>query len=177
MGVLVECISVIVKCRSLEEKYPGGVDSYAADAPNRTFCTDGHLARVGFMTPTDVKAFVERLELRDLTFFDGVDCGDVTVLDQHSGPTTPVTWCEFGFHPEGFSVAWLIGTSPSPMAVPPNWTLEQSRRMQFVPEGEAPERLLPMLRKGDVEVVLDFATGKELYLGRAGPARGRDRGM
>jgi DNA-binding transcriptional regulator YiaG len=45
MGVLVECISVIVRCSSLEEKYPGGVAAYEADAPNRTFCTDEHLAR------------------------------------------------------------------------------------------------------------------------------------
>jgi len=157
MGVLVECISVIVKCRSLEEKYPGGIASHEIDAPNRTFCTDGHLARVGFMTPADVEPFVDSLRLRELTFFDGVDCGDVTVVDQHRGPTTPVSWCEFGFHPQGFSVAWLNGTSPSPVAVPPNWTIEQSRRIQFLPNAEVPERVLTMLREGDVEVVLAFA--------------------
>ena len=64
---------MIVRNATLESLYPGGVSGYAADCPNRTFCSDGVLTRVGFMTPDDVGAFLERLETRGLVFLhDGV---------------------------------------------------------------------------------------------------------
>ena len=54
MPVLLEAISVIVRRETLERKYPGGVDGYARDCPNRTFCADEYLTRVGFTGPPDV---------------------------------------------------------------------------------------------------------------------------
>ena len=62
MAVLVEAISVVIRLETLAEKYTGGVDQYAQDCPNGTFCMDGNIVRVGFMSPDDVNAFIGNLE-------------------------------------------------------------------------------------------------------------------
>jgi hypothetical protein len=62
MAVLVEGISVIVRRDAVQSLYPGGWEGFVADAPNKTLCADPNLARVGFMAPDDVKAFVAQLE-------------------------------------------------------------------------------------------------------------------
>ena len=54
--VLVEALSVIVRNATLESLHPGGVSGFAADCPNRTFCSDGVLTRAGFISPDDVGA-------------------------------------------------------------------------------------------------------------------------
>ena len=61
MAVLVEGISVIIRRRVIEEKFPGGWDAFVEDVPNETLCADDELARVGFMSPDDVKAYCKKL--------------------------------------------------------------------------------------------------------------------
>ncbi len=69
MAVLIEGISVVVPVDVLEEKYPGGLDAYANDCPNQTFCCDGELTRVGFMTPVDVGLDKHKLKPEKLLDF------------------------------------------------------------------------------------------------------------
>lgn len=85
MSVLVEANSIIVRRDALERAYPGGAAAYEVDCPNQTFCADAHLTRVGFMTPDDVSIFIERLEERGLTSFDGKRSVDIAVLVQGEG--------------------------------------------------------------------------------------------
>jgi hypothetical protein len=68
VAVFVEFISVVVRRDALDERYKGGWDSFVDDVPNRTMCADRHLARVGFMSPTDTKIYVDRLERKGLTY-------------------------------------------------------------------------------------------------------------
>jgi hypothetical protein len=128
MSVLVEAISVVVQRHTLEQSYEAGVDGYERDCPNATFCADEHLTRVGFMTPSDVRAYVTALEnLLGLVFID--DSGefqDVAVVDQRSGPTAACRWLEFAVQPEGHSACWLAGTTPGELAVPKQWTREDA---------------------------------------------------
>jgi hypothetical protein len=166
MGVLVEAISVIVRAETVNALYPGGVAEFEVRAPNRTFCSDGHLVRVGFMARQDVKAFVASLQTRGFAFHDGDAFVDVAVVDQMHGPTARCPWLRTGRHPLGFSVAWLKGTSPSPMAAPMGWEIEQSSKLKLHLPDDAGERLLPLAREGMVEVLLDLETGKEVRTGR-----------
>ena len=50
MAVLIEAYSVIIRVHAIREKYFGGVKAFMSDIPNSTFCTDGSLARAGFMS-------------------------------------------------------------------------------------------------------------------------------
>jgi len=82
MAVLVEAISVIVRMDTISSKYHGGWDAFIDDVPNGTLCFDGEIARVGFMAPTDVKAFRKDLERKGLQFLDNGKSIDIAVVDQ-----------------------------------------------------------------------------------------------
>ncbi len=66
MAVLVEGISLVVRLEALQEKIPGGWEAFRSSVPNSTLCADGEVARVGFMSPADVEAFVRvRTEIHE----------------------------------------------------------------------------------------------------------------
>jgi len=169
MSVLVEAISVVVPIPVLEAVYPGGVAQYERDCPNGTFCADEHLTRVGFMAPAEVRAFVERLESLGLVHLRDRQAVDLVVVDQVHGPTSPCDWIDGGKHPDGYSAVWRAGTVPGWFAHPKGWQLGQSTQLLLSPNSEAEERFLGLCRDNDLETVLDYKTGKQLYIGRVRP--------
>jgi len=119
MAVLVACISIIVPVRTLEERYPGGVNRYEVDCPNQTFCRDEYLTRIGFMGPADVEWFVDSITANSaLTLLDEGVFADIAVVDSTFGPTAPCPWLEFGVCDDGQSGCWLRGTDRGDLAVP-----------------------------------------------------------
>jgi hypothetical protein len=166
MSVLVEAITVVVPLETLRSKYPGGPEAYERDCPNRTYCADEFMSRVGFMAPDDVRRFVERLQLLGFTHLHNGRAVDLVVVDQLRGPTSQCDWLEAGRHPDGYSAAWKSGTIPGWFAHPAGWTPRQSGEMQFVGTDEAKESLLRLTQEPGMDVVLDFRTGKEVYVGR-----------
>ena len=111
MAVLVEAISVIVRKDSVTKKIKGGEDHFRTLIPNATYCDDGELARVGFMSPEETKAFVDKLTEAGLTFLEDDQCVDIAVCDQQRGLTRDCDWLEFGRLPvDGGKVAaaWLF---------------------------------------------------------------------
>jgi hypothetical protein len=120
--VLAEAISVIVRVDRLEERFPGGTAAYAALIPNRTYCTDGCLTRVGFMHPSDVERWMGLLAPHGLALDPLSGLSDAcVVVDQFGGPTRPCSWIEFSHHPEGYSYCWLTGSDPGDLAAPGGW--------------------------------------------------------
>ena len=65
MAVLVEAISVVVRREAIDRSFAGGWDSFVSLVPNATLCSDGQLARVGFMDPKAVERFVRRFQSSD----------------------------------------------------------------------------------------------------------------
>ena len=82
MAVFIEYINVVAPVSVIEERYPGGMAAYKADCPNRTFCCDGHLTRIGFMGPPEVGEFLNRLIGLGLQPQEGKAWKDVAVVDQ-----------------------------------------------------------------------------------------------
>jgi hypothetical protein len=174
MSVLIEAISVIVQKRAIEERFPGGWAAFEDAVPNGTLCADDDLARVGFMSPPDAKAFVAELETQGLRFLvDGV-AGDIAVVDQQQGLLNPCAWLEFGrvsldgntsvaacWSPEGAGAA-------GPLATPEGWEFEGSlsQHFQFVPTEQVDQRLHLLHRDADHEIYLDLRTGKEISIAR-----------
>ena len=94
MAVLIEAISVVIKATTIVERYPGGWEAFEADPPNRTLCADGELIRVGFMTPDDVRAFVDTLAIHGIKYQGDGKAVDVVVADQQTGLLFPCDWAE-----------------------------------------------------------------------------------
>jgi hypothetical protein len=163
MSVLVQAISVVIRNSTVEEKYPGGLRGYRDDCPNQTFCADEHLCRVGFMVPEAVGDFVTELQSHGLEFAETGDFTDIAVVDQMTGPTAPCPWLCFGQHPDGYSLAWLIGTDPHGMYVPDGWTVERAGAISRFEEDELDD-LVPLKDDNGLVEVLDPKTGKTSFI-------------
>jgi hypothetical protein len=172
MAVLVEALSVVIRRDAIKRKYPGGWPAFVSAAPrNKTFCADTELARVGFMHPDDVGAFVQALKTRGLQFLDEQERAvDVVVVDQREGPTTACPWLEFFHHPipgGRIAAARLITGTDQTLQCPQDWEFEHSLSHQF--------EFHPSRRSDDLEFVgresgTDMfrkrSTGEELFVGR-----------
>lgn len=119
MPVLVEALSVIIKDSSIRTKYIGGLDKFLETIPNGTYCNDGILHRIGFMTPEDNKQYIRLLEQNGLTFILSNEFVDIAVVDMLTGPTLKCPWIGFSRRNffknhthlrnsnEFFSIAWF----------------------------------------------------------------------
>ena len=147
MAVLVEAISVVVRRDAIRAKFSGGWPEFLECVPNDTLCSDDDIARVGFMTPPDVEAFIELLEKNDLIFLRNRRTVDIAVVDQQRGLTMPTDWLEFAqlaFGESGDKVAacWLfegprmgagihMPGKGMTLATPVGWTYENSLSANF----------------------------------------------
>jgi hypothetical protein len=151
MAVLAEAISVIIRKQAIDDRIDGGMTRLTGDLPNRTFCEDEHLCRLGFLSPAETAAFNERLQQLGLRFADREGQAlDFAVVDQQHGPTLPTPWLIFGKLPcdaEGHMVSacWLdreheVTTdeptlSAGALALPIGWRYDASlsRNFHFTP--------------------------------------------
>lgn len=99
MAVLVEAISVVVRRDAIDRAFAGGWSAFLLSVPNATFCTDGELARVGFLSSPEAAGYVAELEAGGLVLFDGHRFIDIAVVDQQGGPMRPCEWLEFNIFP------------------------------------------------------------------------------
>ena len=81
MAVLVEAISVVVRRDAIDSRLSGGWRNFLDIVPNNTLCLDEDIARVAFMTPPDVEAFISHLESGGLTFLRDGQSVDIAVVE------------------------------------------------------------------------------------------------
>ena len=171
MAVLIEAISVIVRSSSIEKKFNGGWNEFLKSIPNSTFCNDEYIARIGFMNPDDVQMFIETMEEKGLIFRENGKAKDIAVIDQFRGTTTEVPWLDLGKITNksiNIMACALEGKELNKVAFPKNWKYEGSlsEKPGFAkPENEG-DHLQFLRRDGDMDVYLDFTTGKEVFVGR-----------
>ena len=171
MAVLVVAISVIVRVDSINEKFPGGWIGFKDHVPNQTLCAENELARVGFMTPEDVKNFVDALERAGLVYRNGGKAKHLVVVDQLRGPVVPCDWIEFGIvgNEERVAACRLVGSSQTVLMRPEGWSFQGSlsQTYGFMPN-EAEGKSLRFLRHEDgIDVYLNVLTGREVFVGRS----------
>lgn len=172
MAVLIEAISVVVRMDAIVERYPGAWEGFRRDVPNRTLCADDCLARIGFMTPPDVKKYYESLNRKGLSGPAGGKRHDFVVVDQQRGFTTDCDWAEFGsinFAGGKVSACRLVGDTDTVLATPDGWSFEESlsRKYGFVPSEEVHEQLEFLRRESGCDVYRDRDTGREVFVGRS----------
>lgn len=184
MAVLVEAISIIVRRDAIAARFSGGWHQFLAIVPNSTLCFDEDLARVGFMSPPDVEAFVRHLENGGLTFAHDGQAVDIAVVDQMHGPTMPAEWLEVArLFLDGtenkVAACWLfdgsriaagvhIPANGVTLATPDGWTYDDSlsANFKFAEIEEIEEKLKFMRHENGMDVYLNRSTGEEVYVGR-----------
>jgi hypothetical protein len=171
--VLIEAISVVVRRDAIEQKFVGGWLAFLAGIPNNTLCFDDEVARVGFMSPEDVQAFVRDLESLGLRYLAEGEAQEIAVVDQLQGFMTAVSWLEIArAHDDELGgsvvICRLVGSSDETIAVPDRWKLSgsMSERAGFMTDEQAKKDLMFLRSDGGLDVYLNKTTGKEVYLGR-----------
>jgi hypothetical protein len=173
MAVLVEAISVIVRCDTIEARYPGGWEAFSQKVPNLTLASDTQVARVGFMTPNDVETYVRKLEMNGLVFIrDGMSI-DIAVVDQRQGPTVSCEWLDWGhvsISGDRVAACKLRGSEIMTLVTPENWKFEGSlsHTYGFVPTGSEAKSLDFIETREGIDVYRSRLTGLPMYAGRTG---------
>jgi hypothetical protein len=165
MGVSASGFSVIVQNRTLKDRFPGGLEAFERICPNRTFCTDGVISRVGFMRLEDALTFIGTLEASGLVAFPQGTSLDVALTSQ-SGEVAhslhACDWLELGsLH--GRPVARMRGTETVNFFMPSfDWQspLQQCRKEDLRTAYE-----FVGVRDG-VEAYRKKATGEVVYVAR-----------
>jgi len=174
MAVLVEAISVVIRVEAINTKYPGGWPAFRDDAPNKTLCCDNEIARLGFMSPDDVEAFINGLAAFGIVYMESDQAIDLVVVDQQRGPACQCDWVEFGSttlsedKKNWISVARLADSKDNVFMHPDGWTYEGSLSEQFgfVPNKHKDKSLKFLRKEGSLDVYMNELTGKEVYTGR-----------
>ena len=182
MPVLCEALSVVVRRDSIDKHLQGGWQNFIRKIPNSTFCTDGELARVGFMAPDPMIDFIKSLQRNGLQFDQMSDSksevreiDDIIVVDQIRGPTAECSWIEFGKLPLGehkVSACWLFegerkgyglhfSLKESKFAVPKNWTPDD---LTFVEPSKINKKLKFLRKEEGLDVFWDLENKKEVFI-------------
>jgi hypothetical protein len=173
MAILIEATCVVVRADAIIGRYPGGWVAFRDSAPNRTLVCDNEIASVGFMASQDVDNFIRHLQSGGLRFLEGGQTQDMAIVDQWQGVTTPCDWLEFG-HMGGegtrVSACRLTGSREERLFTPDGWVYEgsASQTLRFLSTEEVAKSMDYVERQGNLDVYRDRATGKLLYVGRAG---------
>ena len=132
MAVLVEAISVIIRRTTIEEKFPGRWEAFVKDVKNSTLCSDGELARVGFMSPDDVSWYVNHLAQFGFQYLEQDKATDLVVAEQRHGLLKECDWAECGYvNPENdpkkrIDFCRLKGSKNDAISTPEGWEYERS---------------------------------------------------
>ena len=173
MAVLVEGISVVIKASAIASKYPGGWEELKKNLPNQTLCADGELVRAGFMSPDDVKTFVESLEEHGLIYLHQGKAQDLVIIDQTRGLKTACDWIEFeivdweGDPQKKVSACHLADRKIDQILTPDGWNYDESlsKHFGFVPTENRYERLVFIEQKNGCNVYIDLTSGREVFIG------------
>lgn len=153
MAVLVEALSVILRCDSLEKTYRDGVAGFAefCRTINNSYCCDGELVRMGFTRPEEVGRFIERVGLLGLVHVRQGQAIDLVVADQRGGLLQSCDWADFGLAqlpaalakgsttPPKVAACRRVGAATTEITVPEGWRWEKSisRQVARADEEEA----------------------------------------
>jgi tetratricopeptide (TPR) repeat protein len=167
MAVPISAFSVVVRNKTIDEQFSGGMLAYISLCPNQTLCTDGKVTRISFSTPADVKLFLEALAERGLTAADdkGVSV-DVALVIEGNVNDYPYLWLEHGTI-KGRPAAWLKGADPGELVIADEE--RKSSGLKAISEKELRESFDLVGTENNVEAYRNRRTGEMLYVGRTSP--------
>ena len=173
MPVLIECISVVTRCDTLDRKFPGGLRGYEASIPNGTYCSDNEITRVGFTAPSDVGRHIDKLKECGIIFSNNNRFIEIAVVDMLSGFTAECDWLEFKtthFLDTDIFCSWcrLAGSNLSNIFFPSDWEFETSmtKNSNFVTNDEFSKTHVFIKHEDSQDVWMHKESGKLCYITR-----------
>lgn len=167
MAVSAAAASVIIRNSTIEARYPGGLASFSASCPNQTFCTDGTVSRVGFMTTIDAQTFIRQLVAVGFAPTLEEAHSEIALVAQGEGFIYPCAWLQIGLF-DGHHCAWLANTDRGNLFIPRS---EQNSDIVTLSSEEFRKKyeLIGLRDNGRVEVYRHRENGEIRYVGRPYP--------
>ncbi len=166
MAVSISGYSVVVRNKTIDERFPGALGAYVSLCPNRTFSTDESVTRVSFMSLADAEVFLTALAERGLTPAEKGVSVDVAVVNEWDGSLYPCHWLERGTI-QGRPAAWLAGTDPGELVIAD--VERKSTGLKEISLKDLRESFDLIGTDNNVEAYRDRRTGEMLYIGRTSP--------
>lgn len=160
MGVCCQAYSVIVRNTIIEERMVGGMDEYKKLCPNRTFCTDGFICRVGFMYLVDAKNFVSAVVGSNM--LNASSGNEFVIVDPALGSLPKPDWLTFGKYKE-IPIVCLKGTEQAKILIPQN---ELNSECEAISIKDLKESYDLVDVEDNVEHYVHKMTGRDSYIGR-----------
>jgi tetratricopeptide (TPR) repeat protein len=162
MAVSIQVFSVIARNSTLKGKLPCGVQDFMDACPNNTFCTDGMISRIGFMSLEDASDFIGWMRSVGFIPLEAGKSRDVALTNCVVGFLFPCDWLTISDF-EGNPVAWLKESGPGEVFIP---EFELDAATNHFTAKEFHERFEFVEVKNQVEVFREKNTGKLIYIGR-----------
>jgi hypothetical protein len=170
MAVLIEAVSVVIRVETIEEKYPGGLEQYIKDSPNRTLCMDEDIVRLGFMDSNDAGEFIDSLVSLGFRYITDEEFDEIAVVDQFTGFYAPCEWLDFTDSAafkgaKRISACKLKGAYVDYIYLPEKWVYEESlsKKTIVTDQDEDAVRMTFIRREGNFDIFRDKLTGEEVY--------------
>ena len=133
---MIEAISIVIRCDSLERLGSEGLDHFYSSIPNQTYYSDGSLARVGFMDEQDALGFISFLESLGLVHLQDDESIDFAIVLQDQRDSSRCDWLErFEIDYQGTLLevtAFVdsegnvhLGEEPGDFVAPDGWSLDE----------------------------------------------------
>lgn len=175
MAVIIECISVVIRNKSIIEKYEGGNKCFSETLQGKIWVSDGEVVCVRFMTPIDAKAYVDLLEEQGLIFKDkNGKAIDIAVVDQIQGLLSDCDWIVAGRidwnndHNKKVMICRLNPSNLDEILVPKGWQFETSltSTTKFIDGNNIPKNLRFVRNENGVDIWIDRETDQESFVRR-----------
>jgi len=173
--VLVEAVSVIVRRKTIEEKYPGGWKKYIESAPNSTLCADDNISRLGFMMEDDAESFVKALQEIGFEYQANGKGSEIAIVNQGDFKDEHFDWLEklrfkIDNNKNYIYACRLKGDESTRFCTPIGWNYDHSlsREYGIVFSGQSSKCLKYLRHENGLDVYLNILTSKEVYVNRTG---------
>jgi hypothetical protein len=172
MAVLIEGISVVIKISSILKIYNNDVEEFDESVPNKQYCADNELFRVGFMHPYDVENYIKFLGSKGFVYLKDDMSIDLVVIDQKEGLMANCNWVEF-YNYEVKETKHVIGCRlkggiEENLYKPNLWSYDNSLYTsgnKFLTD-EMNEKLTFIEKNNKVDKYMENETGEIIYIGR-----------
>ena len=167
MAVIVEGLSMLLRCSSISQQYKGGLQAFVGGLHEGRLCADGELLAISLDRSEQVDSYLLQFKRKGL--HAGVD---LAVADQIFGLSSPCEWLEVQriywnqLPSQPIMIASLNNSQFEGVATPADWEYAQSlsKKIRLMDGVALPEQVTYLHTENGMDVLRENTTGDLLYV-------------
>lgn len=167
MAVIVEGLTVLLRCNSVVQHYKGGLQAFVTSLHEDRLCADGELIAIGLDSSAHVDSCLMQLRRKGLC-----DGEDMLVADQIYGLSTHCDWLVlqriyWNQQPsQPIMVAIAHNTQFEGVATPADWdyATSLSKKVRYVDGAALPPQVIYIRTENGMDILKDEQSGDMLYV-------------